>query len=95
MKLIIDIPEEDYLKLIKTDENGEKEIPLGLLLSLWDSVKYKCTTLPKNHGRLIDADELYDSLIFPNSLFGKAFKEILDDAPTIIEADKAESEDKK
>jgi hypothetical protein len=45
MEIVIDIPEEDYLKLIKTDENGEKEIPLGLLLSLWDSVKYKCTPL--------------------------------------------------
>lgn len=50
------------------------------------------TPLPKGHGRLIDADELYNSLEFPNQQFAKAFKDILNDAPTIIEADK-ESED--
>ena len=62
MKIVIDIPKEDYLNLIKTDENGEKEIPLGLLMSLWDSVKYKCTPLPKNHGRLIDEEEILREL---------------------------------
>lgn len=62
MKIVIDIPEEDYLNLIKTDENGEKEIPLSLLMSLWDCVKYNCTPLPKNHGRLIDADVLVEGM---------------------------------
>ena len=92
MKIVIDIPEEDYLNLIKTDENGEKEIPLGLLMSLWDCVKYNCTPLPKNHGRLIDADELkkhkyHDSNNFENAVSVAQ----IDWADTIIEA---ESEDK-
>ena len=88
MQIVIDMPEE-VLNSFKTSkgkficENG-----YDLIQGIKDG-----TPLPKGHGRLIDADELYDSLIFPNSLFGKAFKEILDDAPTIIEADKAESED--
>ena len=38
------------------------------------------TPLPKGHGRLVDADDLLDNTC-------------LDEIPTIIEADKAESED--
>ena len=98
MKIVIDIPEEDYLKLIKTDENGEKEIPLGLLLSLWDSVKYKCTPLPKGHGRLIDADSLIKAIEEKakrlsnadtiNGLCGAVA--LIFDVPTIIEAESEE-----
>ena len=40
---------------------------------------YNGTPLPKGHGRLIDADELLDNTC-------------LDEIPTIIEADKGESE---
>ena len=43
------------------------------------------TPLPKGHGRLIDADEYKRNL---------KWNENIDNAPTIIEADKAESEDK-
>ena len=82
MKIIVDIPDRQYEYLSKIANVGEE--PLGY----YERVIMCGTPLPKGHGRLIDADELYDSLIFPNSLFGKAFKEILDDAPTIIEADK-------
>ena len=82
MKIIVDIPDRQYEYLSKIANVGEE--PLGY----YERVIMCGTPLPKGHGRLIDADELYDSLIFPNSLFGKAFKEILDDAPAIIEADK-------
>lgn len=45
--------------------------------------------LPEGHGRLIDADALYSDLAFPTQQFAKAFRRILDDAPTmIIPADK-------
>lgn len=40
------------------------------------------TPLPKGHGRLIDADDLLDNTC-------------IDEIPTIIEADEAESEDGK
>lgn len=36
------------------------------------------TLLPKGHGKLKDVDALYEQ-------FSKAFKDILDNAPTIIE----------
>ena len=46
------------------------------------------TPLPKGHGRLIDADAIWD--IYHSNDYD--FYEALDDAPTIIEADRAESE---
>lgn len=33
--------------------------------------------------RLIDADALFDSLIFPNDQWKATFKELLDDEPTV------------
>ena len=45
--------------------------------------------LPKGHGRLIDADAMWD--IYHSNDYD--FYEALDDALTIIEADKAESEE--
>lgn len=91
MKIVIDIPEGDYLNLIKTDENGEKEISLGLLMFLWDCVKYNCTPLPKGHGRLIDADEL--KRIWKGCKFVGSIGPVLDCRPTIIEADKESEEE--
>lgn len=81
IELVIKIPEEAY-KWIRNevyDYSYLRQIILGIC---------KGTPLPKGHGRLIDADELYDSLVFPTEQFGKSFKELMDDAPTIIEADK-------
>ena len=79
MKLIIDIPEELYKANIRGLEAEE----------VWDlriAIK-NGTPLPKGHGRLKDVDELYNSLEFPTQQFASAFKQVLDDAPTIIEAD--------
>lgn len=64
------------------------------------------TPLPKGHGRLIDADELktfsYEVFVDtdnPNRADGLSacnglVEDDIDIAPTILEADKAESEDK-
>ncbi len=50
------------------------------------------TLLPKGHGRLIDADEIIDTLgCSDRDMYVKACIE--EDAPTIIEADNAESEE--
>lgn len=82
MELVIKIPENYYRAI--------KEIPVEQSTADMMIIK-KSTPLPKGHGRLIDVDALYRELIFPNEQFGKAFKDILDDAQTIIEADNTES----
>ena len=84
MQIVIDIPEEDYIRL-------RDEGMFGNVTTFKRAVR-EGTPLPKGHGRLIDADELYDSLKFPTQQFASTFKQVLDDAPTIIEADRAESE---
>ena len=54
MKIVIDI-DEDYYKMIKHDvNNGMDYLPCVLI--------GKGTPLPKNHGRLIDADILVEGM---------------------------------
>lgn len=75
MQIVIDIPEDAY-NYIKA--NGAR-IPY---YKLTDAIK-KGTPLPKGHGRLIDADMLWD-LYHDNDY---DFYEALDDVQTIIKAD--------
>lgn len=83
MQIVIDISEEDF-ELYKDDEWN---IPKGLRDALENA-----TPLPKGHGRLIDADRLYDEFEYADYDFDEA----LEYAPTIIEADEeAESENRK
>lgn len=84
MKIVIELSEEDYNDITLT---GENTINLGVLLALRKAVR-NGTPLPKGHGRLIDADAIDTKWSDPE------VSETLDDAPTIIEADKTESEDK-
>lgn len=82
MELVIKIPEE-YYKAIK-------EIPVEQ--SSADMLIIRTgTPLPKGHGRLVDADELKPRDISPEAwyspMWGFELNDI-DDAPTIIEADK-------
>ena len=78
MKLIIDISEEDY-EFVKTCGNprihGFKAIQNG-------------TPLPKGHGRLIDADALENHLKEDSDEWDEYALARVEDAPTIIEADK-------
>ena len=85
MKVIIDIPEDIYTRLF---DNGiqDNEIAVDDVCEMARALRLGIP-LPKNHGRLIDADELYNSLEFPTQQFASAFKQVLDDAPTIIEAE--------
>ena len=53
MQIVIEIAERDY-KYIKKLEKGSTDY--GATLHLYDAVK-NGTPLPKNHGRLIDADK--------------------------------------
>lgn len=85
MKVVIDIGEADYDLLMK-----------GEVVKKYLTKDYILATIPENHGRLIDADELKevfntteDANYCQWSLNGIVSE--IDDAETIIEA---ESEDK-
>ena len=81
MKIVIDIPKNYYNDLM-TLEVGENEH-----LSYEMEMIRNGTQLPKGHGRLIDADDLISDLIFPTKQFEEGFKELIGDAPTIIDAE--------
>ena len=72
MEIVIKIDEKDY-QLMK-----DGHIPFNVLDSIRNAIP-----LPKNHGRLIDADALWRKWVF--DAIGK---QEIDDAPTVIEADK-------
>ena len=77
MQIVINIDDEDYDDITLT---GENTINLGVLLDLREAVR-KGKPLPKNHGRLIDADyKVSSDGRTVNSVCGYM-------APTIIEAD--------
>lgn len=80
MKLVIDIPEEDYKNrtLVHFFNCYSKEL---------DEIIYNGTPLPKGHGRLKDIDKII------NDGISKGFCDWYDEmkyAPTIIESDKGE-----
>lgn len=94
MQIVIDISEEAYNAIIAVKDIDEP------YESTLDEVVYgaiaKGTPLPKGHGRLIDADALYENTnICHSDEDGSACVEWRDvnDAPTIIEADMSESEE--
>jgi len=88
MQIVIEIPEEDYNFVKKQVADGIFN-PLKVCIA-------NGIPLPKGHGRLIDGDRFdvisyqHTSDDFDNGVMWLA--EQIDDAPTIIEADKAESE---
>jgi hypothetical protein len=89
MQIVIDIPEE--IKAV-IDKNGTNEI---VAETVWQAIK-KGTPLPKGHGRLIDADKLEPRDISPEAWYSPMWGfELVDieDAPTIIEADKEVQDD--
>ena len=91
MQIVINIPEG-----LKKDFESEQWTALSCM-EMKDALM-NGTPLPKGHGRLIDADKLKE--VYKNTedaeyckwtLYGVTSE--IDDAETIIEADKAESED--
>lgn len=85
VKLIIEIPKEDFKKLVNPYQHNE------VWCNRLKRMVMNGTPLPKGHGRLIDADayrkEMLDSREFD-------FFKRLDMQPTIIKADKGESEER-
>ena len=90
MQIVIKIPnfewlenEEDFKEAVKEYSQGtkfDKEIRNALLNG---------TPLPKNHGRLIDADALNFNANYNEPLI---HKQDVDNVPTIIEGVKADDE---
>lgn len=80
MQLVIDIHEKDYQSILNSGQ-----VPYGVVCAIMNG-----TPLPKGHGRLIDADvvddNIYDLARSMDLNYGQIIK-VVDDAPTIIEAD--------
>ena len=99
MQIVIDIPKNTYDRIAEGGAKCHFIYKLDLMRAI-----LKGTPLPKGHGRLIDADSLLDYGSCPNSCDGtttcmesyehlhcpiRVFDiESINDAPTIIEADK-------
>lgn len=91
MQIVIDIPED----VIESAKSSPNYYPTYHFEKIWRAI-VNGTPLPKGHGRLIDADKLlYEDIECTD---GRTYMVVnaydVDNAPTIIEADK-ESEDKK
>lgn len=87
MQILIEIDEYIVERVIKN-------IPMypGIVDMITNAIKTG-TPLPKNHGRLIDADELMDKVFFisnENESYEAVYAEDIADAPTIIEEVKAD-----
>ena len=75
MKIVIDIDDNLYARLFDNGvDNYDDAVDMAKAIR-------KGTPLPKGHGRLIDVSEYY------KGSYNDA-REFLDNAPTIIEADK-------
>jgi len=100
MKLIIDIPEEIYNDIQSRDwKNGEL-----IFSEEWKAI-HNGTPLPKGHTELVDrqiiADYVHSHIQEINTGYGdlnqhtnrilRMIEDYIDNVPTLIEADKAES----
>ena len=86
MQIVIEIPDKKYeaLKMLES-------ATIGLHLGVVEKAIINGTPLPKGHGRLIDADALEARDISPEAWYSPmwGFEWVdIEDAPTIIEADK-------
>lgn len=87
MKIVINVP--DYVKEQADYGKGEElGIPLWLAYEIANG-----TPLPKGHGRLIDERDLIPDSDYEDGMFYAVSIGAINGAPTIIEADKGESED--
>ncbi len=93
MQIVIEIPDKRY-KDIQRIASVQLE---DRYYQTVEQIIARGTPLPKGHGRLIDADELYLDIQTDEEMrLGEHLewvKNRFDNAPTIIEADKEESED--
>ena len=91
MQIVIEIDNEHYERIMRLEE-GVTVYPTTL--ALYEAVK-NGTPFPKGHGRLIDADAFFKSAsikFYTTNLFSHIISTI-DNAPTVIEADKEEQDE--
>ena len=86
MQIVIDIPEELKNKIDNANEDNYRTYIWWFETTLYCAIK-NSIPLPKGHGRIIDESQVTGTFIWDNGYI-ECY------APTIIEADKAESEDK-
>lgn len=84
MKIVIDIPDEVYEEF----KAGRPSMKNDCIIS---NAVFDGKVLPEGHGRLIDADDLYDTFIDGSEGYDcqtwnrMEIGDIIEDAPTIIE----------
>ena len=91
IELVIKIPEKEYTNICLMSKDG-----IGMALYDWIA---NGTPLPKGHGRLIDADKLHHCECKGNfsecdTCLDAELCDLVNEAPTIIEADHAVEEGK-
>lgn len=85
MQIVIEMPEDEFEAICRQVTSGH-EFSYGYIAIA------NGTPLPKEHGDLIDRSEVIKSL-FDYHNGKKTIGQCIDDVQTIIEADKAESEE--
>ena len=80
MKIVIDVP-RDFCEKMR-NQNGMSITEAEVVIKSF----YEGTPLPKGHGRLIDADALYEQYAHADYNFDMT----MEYAPTIIEAESEE-----
>ena len=84
MQIVIEIPENTYNLIVRGEENRDFVYKSDLMRAILEGIP-----LPKGHGKLIDADALNRKDVN----CANVPMNFIDTAPTIIEADKSESEE--
>ncbi len=77
MQIVIDIPD-----ILKEEIDNDDELDLIDMAQIMHQIKYG-TPLPKGHDRLVEAKEVVKALFNHETIY---------DVPTIVKADKVESE---
>lgn len=85
MKIVIDIPEEVKQAFDNADDINFSYYDFNSVIG---KAIRNATPLPKGHGRLIDVDELKTAFPCGESVRTECVRATIDNAPTIIEADK-------
>lgn len=81
MQIVIDIPNDYYRECIEKIENGDCDYNITKWIA-------NGKILPKGHGRLIDADVIWN--IYHDNDYD--FYDAINDVPTVLEADKESAE---
>lgn len=104
MRIVVEISEKDYKRIIKNDEDEQvQESCLCLLCRLMQAIK-DGAPLPKGHGRIGDLDAVMGDIsasvdamtnvgvVVDGEYLWLKLNDAIDNAPTIIEADKKSEE---